>query len=210
MSELDPSLYGFNNVFPTAVLVHNIQRDITEEEIEYIEEQLSEVKPNAGNYTSKNVNILDAPEMAQIRSEIQEQLDRYIQEVYQPVNKDIKANITISWANETTNGGFHHKHNHPNSFLSGVFYPITEESDKIRFHKPNVANNVLKIEAEEFNFWNSETWWFPTSKGDIYIFPSVLEHDVENIETARRVSIAFNTWISGTLGSEDTLTLLNC
>ena len=48
--------------------------------------------------------------------------------------KDVEPYITQSWLNYTEKDQYHHKHAHPNSIISGVFYINCHESlDKITF-----------------------------------------------------------------------------
>ena len=50
----------------------------------------------------------------------------------------------------------------------------------------------------------------PIQSGDLVLFQSYLEHGVEKImdDNHTRVSLAFNTWFKGELGSEQGLTKL--
>jgi uncharacterized protein (TIGR02466 family) len=121
---------------------------------------------------------------------------------------DIRAKITQSWINYTEKGEYHHKHRHPNSYLSGVLYINAKKpNDKIYFYKEGYRQ--FKFGIKEFNPFNSESWFFEVESLDIVIFPSHLEHMVvtaENNET--RVSLSFNTFLSGNIGNSADLTEL--
>jgi uncharacterized protein (TIGR02466 family) len=104
---------------------------------------------------------------------------------------------------------FHHKHTHPNSFISGVFYFQTnDETDKIYFFEDSYKQ--FKIPAREFNNYNSDSWWLPSVTGQLLLFPSRMTHMVETrLETQyTRMSMSFNTFLVGKLGSGDELTEL--
>jgi uncharacterized protein (TIGR02466 family) len=117
--------------------------------------------------------------------------------------------LTQSWANYTEVGQFHHKHSHPNSVVSGVFYPQADRAvDKIYFYKDGYER--IKIPAAEFNPYNSESWWFEVGAGDLILFPSHLTHMVETkVGDNTRISIAFNTFLKGYIGSDESLTGLH-
>ena len=122
--------------------------------------------------------------------------------------KDIKPYITQSWLNYTETNQYHHKHEHPNSLVSGVFYiNADEDNDKIRFFSNKYE--VIRPEINEFNLFNSTTWWFPVKTNDIVLFPSSLTHCVDIKKgTNTRISLAFNVFIKGKIGKEKLLTEL--
>ena len=49
--------------------------------------------------------------------------------------KNVKPYITQSWLNYTRANQFHHRHEHPNSFVSGVLYINADKAtDRINFY----------------------------------------------------------------------------
>ena len=57
--------------------------------------------------------------------------------------------------------------------------------------------------------FNSSMFWFNVNNQELVMFPSYLRHSVPRNETKQTsVSISFNTWVKGTLGSELNLTEL--
>ena len=121
----------------------------------------------------------------------------------------VEIYITQSWLNYTDTGQYHHKHAHPNSWLSGCIYVNADkEKDKITFY--NDQYNRIVIPTDNFNPFNSSSWWFSVGTGDIVIFPSHLSHMVEQtVSTDTRVSIAINTFLKGYIGDEHNLTGLH-
>jgi uncharacterized protein (TIGR02466 family) len=194
------------NLFPTPVAFSKFERELTEEELAFFKNQ--EQKPNQGNTTSANRKILEHALMVDVCAAIQKAIDTYFQEVYRP-KFDVKLRITQSWMNYSEPGQFHHKHAHPNSFLSGCFYPQADkELDKLYFF--NEPYHRIKIHSEDFNVYNSDSWWLPVGTGDIVIFPSSLTHMVEKVEAKEtRISLSFNTFPVGYVGNDDSLTGLH-
>ena len=197
---------NIHNLFPTAVGFSKLDRDLTEEELTFIREQAR--YPNDGNTTSNNRNLLDWSEMAAIREFIETAMQEYFKSVVAP-KEDVTLYITQSWANFTDPGQYHHKHAHPNSIISGVFYPqANKKTDRIYFYKDGYER--IKIPTENWNHWNSESWWFDVGVGDLIIFPSDLTHMVQPKQgDGTRISISFNTFLKGYIGSDESLTGLH-
>lgn len=191
------------SLFPKAVGSFQLGRDLTESEIKFIKEQPT--RSNMGNTTSVDNYILEAKKLNDINKFIEESLNEYFHAVYAPKG-DVKLRITQSWCNYTEPGQWHHKHAHPNSFISGVFYPqANRETDKIYFYKDNYEQ--IKLPTENWNTWNSESWWLEAEQGGLYIFPSGLTHMVETVQgTQTRISLSFNTFPVGMIGEEVSLT----
>jgi len=194
---------NINNLFPTPVAFFKFGRDLTEAELEFIKGQ--EHYPNEGNTTSKDRKILKSKELTEIRDFIEDSMLEYFKAIHAP-KFDVSLYLTQSWANYTEQGQHHHRHSHPNSLVSGVFYPQADrEVDKIYFYKDGYER--IKIPASEFNLYNSESWWFEVGAGDLILFPSHLTHMVQTKEGAQtRISIAFNTFLKGQIGSDESLT----
>jgi len=194
-----------HGLFPTPVSFFSIDREITKFESKFIEGL--DKKPNSGNTTSANRNVLASKAMTSIRSFIEKSLEEYVKSIYDPKN-GVKFKITQSWMNYTEVGQFHHKHAHPNSFISGVFYPKTNLDDKIHFFKEGYKQ--IKLMPETFNLYNSESWWLSTVTGQLVIFPSSLTHMVATIQGPEtRISLSFNSFPIGYIGDEDQLTRLD-
>lgn len=193
-------------IFPTPVYFTNIGRSFTEEELTYMKELEDECRPNEGNTTSSNHYILQKPLMEDINNIITKEVNNFLKQLYAHTYP-VEAYVTQSWLNYTKKGQWHHKHNHSNSFLSGVLYiNASPLSDKIYFFNDEKPY-IFKLTPGEYNMFNSESWWFPIKTGDIVIFRSDLTHAVETVETDdTRISLAFNTFLRGTIGHEDTLT----
>jgi uncharacterized protein (TIGR02466 family) len=96
---------------------------------------------------------------------------------------------------------------HPNSAISGVYYVEAEKDDIIKFKSPlqsYLHPCYLHILPETHNIWNSASWDVPIQKYDLILFPSWLEHMVppNDKATTDRISISFNTFVRGNIGSE--------
>jgi uncharacterized protein (TIGR02466 family) len=194
------------NLFPTALGLYELGRDFTEEEMKFIKGL--ETHNNMGNTTSNDTDVLGRDELKDVRSFVENAIAEYFKAVHAP-KQDTKLRITQSWCNYTEPGQFHHKHAHPNSFLSGVLYPqANAETDKIYFYKNGWQQ--LQTPTEEWNTYNSESWWMEAYTGRMFIFPSHLTHMVETVQGKdTRISLSFNTFPVGNFGDASSLTGLD-
>lgn len=193
------------NIFPTTIGMFNLERDLTTEEKEFLNNQ--ERRSNAGNTTSKDNYLLRNENLKDLNSFFTESVNKYFADIYQP-KYDVSLYITQSWANYTEQGQWHHKHQHPNSFISGVFYVDADiTNDRIYFYRDRY--DQIKIIPKEWNITNSDSWWFEAGTGRLVLFPSSLTHMVEVKQHAgTRISLSFNTFLKGTLGENEQLTEL--
>lgn len=195
-----------HNLFPTPVGFFDYTRNFNKTEKNFFINQKQ--RPNMGNTTSENFYILNDKKMTNIRTFIEKCVGEYFSSVYDPVN-DVKLRITQSWLNYTKPKEFHHKHEHPNSFISGVFYLQTNsEKDKIFFYKNQYKQ--LALPYKNWNEWNTDSWWYEAIQGRLILFPSHLTHMVETVESEEtRISLSFNTFLTGYVGEENQLTALH-
>jgi uncharacterized protein (TIGR02466 family) len=193
------------SLFPTAVGLFDLGRAFTEEELSVI---MSEEKyPNMGNCTSKYRYVLQRPELKSLHDFVQGSITNYFNNIIAP-SKDVSLYVTQSWINYSEKGQWHHAHEHPNSILSGVFYIQTDETDKIFFEKNTYEQ--ITFPTENWNLYNSKTWWVEANLGRLIIFPSSLRHHVDPVLTDHtRVSMSFNTFARGLVGTEENLTALH-
>jgi len=195
-----------HNLFPTPIGRYELGRDLTAKELSFLKNQ--ETRSNMSNTTSKDNTILKNKELTKLRDFLETSISEYFKTVYNPKHK-VNLKITQSWTNYTENGQYHHKHAHPNSFVSGVFYiQANKEKDKIYFYRDGYQQ--IKFPPSEWNVWNSESWWFEVGTGDLILFPSSLTHMVETVQHDQtRISLSFNTFPVGQVGDEMDLTGLS-
>ena len=197
---------NLNNIFPTPVAWFNNDSGINELQKKYV---LSlKRKNNIGNEISLGRNVLENKELKVLKNWIINNINIYFEEIYKPKSK-VKLYITQSWCNYTKENQYHHKHRHPNSFISGVYYiDVNEQKDKITFF--NDIYKQLNIEASEYNLYNSTSWFFNLKNNSLVLFPSNLEHMVESVTSkTERVSLSFNTFLKGYLGQDEEATGLH-
>lgn len=152
-----------------------------------------------GNLITADSNVLDNPEFVNLRSFIEKYIGYYVRDVMR-INEKNEIYITQSWINYNQTNQAHHVHSHPNSIISGVFY-IEGENSPIEFHRGDKLLD-LNLTHDEWNLWNSSQWNADLVKNKLFLFPSKLIHGVApNVSDKLRVSLSFNTFVRGEIGS---------
>jgi len=204
------SAHTIHTAFPTPVYIVKRDLELSPKDDKDIEDIIKGgLQSNWSNSTSSNSYIFD-DKLKKIKQFCEQQIAIYVKEVINP-KEDLDFYITQSWLNITKPGGSHHSHFHQNSIISGVFYISTEEDDKITFSDPNAKiKKIIHSTIKEYNLWNSTTWFFSVNNNELVLFPSWLNHEVEPNKkaTTDRISISFNTFVRGILGSKNSSTEL--
>ena len=196
-------------LFPSPLYISNIERNLTEEEMQFIMNNKFDSYKNAGgNSTSLDSYILKNEKMKNLKKDLENRIDDYFKKIICTTD-DVKPYITQSWLNFNNLNEYHHEHSHPNSLISGVFYIESfEDKDSIKFFKKQY-NTFEFYDLKNYNMYNSGTWAINVKKGLIILFPSSITHAVDlHKHNYTRVSLAFNVFISGTLGDKSELTRL--
>lgn len=194
-----------HSLFPTPVAFFHIERSLSQLEKLHLCSQ--ETRKSMGNQMTVETNVLSKKELTGLRAFIQASLQNYLEIVYNP-KTNCSLEITQSWVNYTHPGEYHHRHDHPNSVVSGVFYiDVDDNNDSIFFF--NREYRQLQIFPKEFNIFNSDSWSLPVKTGELILFPSSLPHMVTITKSNKvRTSLAFNTFLRGDIGNIDGLTNL--
>jgi uncharacterized protein (TIGR02466 family) len=197
------------SLFPTAVVITSLDRKFTKDELDSVDKhsRLGMLVKNEGNITSANNYILDEPEFKDLKEILTKHVNDYITNIYKPKHK-ATGYITQSWLNYTKKGEFHHIHQHPNSFISGVLYiNAVKDVDRITFYRKE--NESLRLATSAYEPYNSNTWWLGIKTYEIILFPSSLTHSVEPVTSDEtRISLAFNSFIKGIFGDKSELSEL--
>ena len=199
------------NLFPTPVAKYKFARQFTAKELDFIEAAPRNYRygDNAQilNLSGSDSYVLEHPALKEIKTFILESINDYYNEIFRPDNKS-QLKITQSWLNFSRYNHSHPSHFHTNSFLSGVFYIFADESfDVIGFSRmfPTFLNNIA-VNSKEGTIYTTHNVTLPVHSGDLLIFPSALPHYVPASvnDVVTRTSLAFNTFISGEIGHQDT------
>jgi uncharacterized protein (TIGR02466 family) len=186
-------------LFAEPLFRSDISAAITPEQVGFIK-RLKMLR-NESNQISEDTYIFEAPELASIKAAVQEVLDFYSAEV---MGIPQRLYVTQSWSllNEPNIGM--HAHSHSNSIISGSLYfcEMPEPPSRMIFTRHKCYRQLdLQPTAGPRNLYNTPTNTVTPQKGEVLLFSSELTHMVEaNASREPRYSIAFNTFVRGTLG----------
>lgn len=190
-------------IFPIPVGFDIFEQDLKPKQKNFI--MNLEKTSNLGNLTSKDRYLSKQKILSNLVEFFTNSINTYFKELYQP-KYNVNLRITQMWANYSEKNQWHHAHEHPNSFISAVFYlNCTNDLDNITFIKKEYQQ--LQVYSENFNQYNSPDWVFPVKENLLLIFPSNLTHKVETVKNDKpRVSISMNTFPVGILGEDSNCT----
>jgi uncharacterized protein (TIGR02466 family) len=168
---------------------------------------------SVGLYESENedpenagMNVLNQPQVKNFKQQILQAVNHFTSDV---LDIEQQFELTTSWVNKYAKEDLNHQHSHPNSMISGVYYIESDDtSAPIIFNKPyfytNLFHETVKptFKNKNNNQYNLDFYGLKPKTGDLYIFPSWLEHTVPPQESDNvRWSLAFNCFARGKLGT---------
>jgi len=184
-------------------------RKFTETELNKLESlEEDPIVTGGNNFISKSKNVLDLPELSDIKQLCVYHLNKYTESV---LGIKQKFTITDSWATRNPKMSSHTAHSHPNSVFSGVYYVNCESGAFVLDFEPQFSKNFkFEYDISEHNFWNSRNWSITPSPGDLILFPSWVVHYAEtNFNENDRRLLAFNTFPFAKFGSDNRVTNLD-
>ena len=181
---------------------------ISKKTIDKIKKEKYELFPREKNgyYTKSNVFILD--QYKELKKQIEEEKNKFIYEDLK-VQTDIDFKMINSWFIKHKPKNHSGIHQHVNSFISGILYlDVGPETGALTFYKDNMWRNVFPntfdVKFTSYNEINSASWTFIPENGEVFLFPSFLQHAVSVNKTDKdRYSCAFNFYPQGLLMHED-------
>ena len=150
-------------------------------------------KSNVGGYQSNNLNLSD-PHLSSLQLHINEQTREYAKFIRMEINSFRVQNM---WININGHKDYNEVHTHPGCLFSGVYYISTPDNcGDIEFFQSNSHLQNSHWNGVRFGSYileNSSSWFLPSTKNEVYIFPSFYEHRVQpNQSQSDRISISFN------------------
>lgn len=178
----------------------SIAGSISPQQIAFI--QNLKMTTNPENMISENLYIFEEPELKSVKDAIQEILDIYARDV---LCIPQQLYVTQSWSLICKSGMGMHSHSHSNSILSGSLYycELPAPVSGMVFTRYDSYQQIdLPPDAQKRNIYNSPINRVIPKQNDVLLFSSRLTHMVEqNQSNQLRHSIAFNTFVKGTLGN---------
>ena len=183
------------NIFITSIwdVNLNFNLDSLKKEInEITKEDEGRIVSNQGGYQSKNIDIQKYTHINFLSQAILTNSDSFKKEL----NLKGKLILQNMWINKNYFKDYNILLNHPNSFISGVYYvQCPKESGAITFENP-AADGIGYVWNEkiiDYNNHTSSVWNMTPKPNRLLLFPSFLKHCVKpNLNKEERVSLSFN------------------
>ena len=159
-------------------------------------------------YVSENVYVLNSQELKELKDIIQNNINFFAYEVL-GIDSNIEFHITNSWIMKHENGHWAQEHFHSHSLITGVYYfDVKENSGQITITKNKMFTTlfpcIFDFLYEKETLFNKGSFGVTPVNGDLLLFPSHLLHSVSvNKNESERHCLAFNVFIKGTLGNDD-------
>jgi len=159
-------------------------------------------------YLSETSSLLENKTLTLLKKFIIEKAEEYTRNVLEI--KD-QIYITQSWSTINPTSAFHEPHNHPNTFISIVYYAQCK-SGSLHFHVN--ASSIkecfnFQYTIDKFNIYNSQNWALSVKTGDIVLFPGHINHGSSpNKSLEPRIIVGANFFLKGMLGSKKYVSLI--
>lgn len=198
-------------LFATPVYT-GVLMSLTDDIKEFIKSQQYEaLYSGKGEYTV-NQQLLDLPELKQVKEEVDSHVENYTRDVLKVDNAQ-QFYMTTSWSLRQNHGDWAQSHSHTNAVISGVFYLNQGEGfGRLVFDRPydNIFSKTLDPSFTEFTPINSGKWAVEPMANLIVLFPSMLKHGVDvNQSQETRHSVAFNYFMKGQFGHKESVLTLS-
>ena len=161
-----------------------------------------------GLHLSENISVLENKTLTTLKKFMVKKAEEYTRDVLAIKNQ---IYLTHSWSTINHTNSFHEPHEHPNAFISIVYYAQCKESF-VRFllnRIPIGEGFNFDFTIDKYNIYNSQTWDLPVEAGDIVIFPGHVRHG-STINTSKlpRIIVGANFFIKGKIGSAKTVSII--
>ena len=193
--------YKVTNLFPSSI--HRLEIDnfddykeqlIKETYKERDEDPVGRSVSNIGGWQSNQTHIIDCKSET-LKNIIMSSVSKL------PMSGNLSCTIE-GWKNINEPGNFNLPHSHPRSHLSGVLWiKIPKNSGNIVFESPEIFNRYQELDSysdeSKFDSNNYMTYYFTPKEGNVLIFSSNLQHEVnENKSNEDRISYSFNVTLT--------------
>ena len=194
------------DIFSTPLVIESKMYTLKHEELDFI--QSIPLRKTDNNSISKNIFVLENKELSKLAKMIDYYIDGYVNNVLE-INEKVKR--TQSWLAVSKKGQSHHQHEHPNTFISAVFYVNCDSGDLVLKRQNSAIQDGFNFgfSVKKFNSSNCRKWIVPARTGDLVIFPGHITHyTTDNEHDDDRIILGVNYFISGEVGSLKSVDLI--
>jgi len=133
-------------------------------------------------------------------------LVNYVNKCLEEVKKDLQLDalknleVCLMWPNRSLTGEWHHGHQHPWSFLSGIIY-VSGTTGRTWFSRCSEYKEIINFELykdREKHIDHDLIYKKEPKPGTLIIFPSTLTHSVDEVKDSEpRITVSFNSFPAG-------------
>jgi len=184
---------GLNNHELSNLVVENCKTGHVDDKIRTTQDVITNAL-----YSERGITLDAHPELTKLNNTILEQTQIILDGIISnPQVNNVTTYIKRIWGNKNVNKDISLPHAHRDSFLSAVYYPVSEDGI-IHFYSPFSDAFLAQVPiglSTEYNQYNSSYYEFPVQTGQLVIFPSMLCHYVPATEK-KRMSIAYDIGVN--------------
>jgi len=152
------------------------------------------IKQFSKYYFEKSAKFIDHPAVANFKNFLVSAATQYIKDF---LEIDSEVILPLCWINVSDAGHRLEKHNHGNSYISASYYLNFDQQHHapLTFYKSALGNSnpYFDLTPRKYNSYNAgRSELANIQEGDLFIFPSHLQHGYENNLKDGRISIAMN------------------
>jgi uncharacterized protein (TIGR02466 family) len=198
-------------LFPTPVGIYKLRNfKNTYVDVNNYDKELFYENPHQNNtVNTKSNNILLDPKFKDLKDIVDALMEHYLYGTL-CFPQTAKMKLVCSWMAIGFPGSYTNSHLHTNSLYSGILYLDSEEtSGNLEFAKSfstqTHSSNAVRPVPLVPNILNSDTWSIAPKSGEVFIFPSHLEHSVStNTSQKNRCVLSFNYFLTGVISEDST------
>ncbi|HIG39060.1 MAG: TIGR02466 family protein [bacterium] len=169
------------SLFPTLVWKIQLPAEITTNQNPLIVDAIRKINPKIDDieeatYWQSHQLLHKEAELEQVMSCITSAAHKVLRFLNIGAN-DIE--VTGCWANVISVGASHRMHNHPNNYLSGVYYVrVSTGANTINFHDPRPQSGIIRPPVTQLTGQNTDQVVVEVTDGTLLLFPSYLLHSL--------------------------------
>jgi len=152
------------------------------------------VKDFSNHYFENNRNFLENPKLLDFKNFLIKSATQYINDF---LEIDSEIILPLCWINCANAGHRLEKHNHGNSYISGTYYLNFDQLEHapLTFYKSVLGNSHPYFDSipTNYNIHNAGRCELShIQEGDLFLWPSHVEHGYEKNQNDNRISISMN------------------
>ena len=161
-----------------------------------------------GFFLSESCSVLQDKGLVNLKKFLVQKAEDYAKNILEV--KD-KIYLTQSWSTFLKKNAFHPPHNHPNSFISAVYYVQCDKGFLVFEVRTSSIQEGFNFDYKisRYNIYNSQSWDLPVKSGSVVLFPGHVSHTSSpHLSSTPRILIGANFFVKGQIGTQKNVSIL--